>query len=356
MRAARYYGQHDVRVEDVDVPELGPDEVRIDVAAGGICGTDLHEYEAGPIFVPNPGEPNPLTGAEPPVTLGHEFGGTVDDVGANVTTFSPGDPVAVNPAIACESCRYCNEGAYNLCVDLAFIGLSAQTGGFGSYATVPASNVHRMPDDVPVEWAALVEPLAVCLRAVRRANVRAGDSVAVFGAGPIGIGLIQCAAASGADRVFVSEPREARRTLAVDAGADEPIDPTETDAVAEIVEATDGGADVCLEATGIQAGIDDAIQSTRPGGQVTIVSISETTHEIDMNSIVIPERNVNGTLAYQTGPIRTEFDQVVTLIATDRLDPSVFITDRIGLEEIVDDGFERLLDPESDQVKILVEP
>lgn len=356
MQVVRYHGQQDVRVEDIPIPKTGSNEIRIKVEAAGICGTDLHEYEAGPIFVPNFGEPNAITGAEPPVRLGHEFGGVVDEIGADVTEFDPGDPVAVNPGIACESCQYCNKGQYNLCENLAFIGLSAQTGGFSEYATVPASNVHRMPDDIPVEHAALVEPLSVCLRAVRRAGVQTGDSVAIFGAGPIGIGLVQCAATAGADQIFVSEPRSTRRELATDAGADVVIDPTETNAVAEIADATNGGADVALEATGVQNGFEDAIQSTRPGGQVTIVSISEGSHEIDTNSIVIPERDINGTLAYQTGPIKTEFERVLNLLDKGRFEPSTMITDQISLGSIVSEGFEPLLDSESDQVKILVKP
>lgn len=356
MEVAKWHGQQDVRVEDDDIPETGKNEVRIKVVAAGICGTDLHEYKAGPIFVPDFGEPNPITGAEPPVPLGHEFGGVVDEVGSDVTEFSPGDSVAVNPGIACGSCRYCDEGMYNQCKKLAFVGLSAKSGGFAEYATVPASNVHRLPDNVPTEYGALIEPLSVCLRAVRRAGIQAGDSVAVFGTGPIGLGLVLCATTAGAEQIFVSEPRDARRQLATDAGADTTIDPTETDAVAEITEATDGGVDVALEATGVQPGFEDAIQSARPGGQVTIVSISEDTFEIDTNSIVIPERNINGTLAYQTGPIKTEFERVINLLRKEKLDPSILVTDRINLKNIVSDGFERLTNPESNQVKILVEP
>jgi len=356
MQVACYHGQHDIRVEDVEMPEMGPDEVRVEIEAAGVCGTDLHEYEAGPIFCPQPGEPNPQTGAEPPLPLGHEFGGIIDKVGSNVTEYSVGDVVAINPCMACQDCRFCNEGQYRLCEEMAVMGIQANQGGLSEYLTAPTTNVHKMPDDVPAEWSGMIEPLAVALNTVRKSDMKIGDTVAVFGAGPIGTGIIQCADVAGAENVIVSEPREVRRDLAEKCGADMTIDPTATDAVETIKDATDGGADATIEVSGTQPGLDDAYKSCVPGGQITQVSITEEPLAVDHNDLVLAERNHQGVFAYPVFPKRRAFDRVINLIDKGQIDPGVMITGRIDLEDVVEDGFEELLDPESDQVKILVKP
>jgi (R,R)-butanediol dehydrogenase/meso-butanediol dehydrogenase/diacetyl reductase len=134
MKAAFYYGEGDIRVEDIKPDELGSNDVRIETSACGICGTDLHEYVTGPIYTP--AEPHPLTGASLPVRLGHEFGGTVTETGDDVTDLEVGDTVAVNPMLACNECRYCQEGKGNLCEKSGALGLSAHVGGFSESVVV----------------------------------------------------------------------------------------------------------------------------------------------------------------------------------------------------------------------------
>jgi (R,R)-butanediol dehydrogenase/meso-butanediol dehydrogenase/diacetyl reductase len=356
MRAATYHGREDIRVEDVEEQSLGPDRVRIDIDSCGICGSDLHEYVAGPIFVPAE-EPHPISQETAPIRMGHEFSGRVSEVGPSVTGLGAGDAVAVNPILYCGDCRQCREGNYHICDSVGFIGLSGGGGGFAESIVVDAEQAVPLGDDVPVEHGALVEPLSVGLHAVRRSGLRAGDQVAVFGSGPIGLSVIQCARAAGAGRIFVSEPRAARRERAADSGADDLIDPSATDAVEYIPTHTDGGADVAFEVAGVEASFNDAVESTAPGGRTTVVSIWEETVNTHPNNLVLGERTVTGTLAYLGGPRSDEeYGMVIDMLSDGRLDPEPFITDRVGLDGIVDSGFESLVDPESDQVKILVKP
>jgi (R,R)-butanediol dehydrogenase / meso-butanediol dehydrogenase / diacetyl reductase len=192
MRAAVWYGAKDVRVEDVPVRPPGPGEVTIEVAYCGICGSDLHEYADGPHAVPV-GAPHPESGVAAPLVLGHEFCGTVTEVGADVTTVAPGDRVAVEPHYRCGSCPRCLAGEYNICRHFGFAGLMGH-GGLAEHSTVPAYMLHRLPEQVSLEQAAVFEPAAVALHAVRRAGIRPGESVAVLGLGPIGLLVTQFAA------------------------------------------------------------------------------------------------------------------------------------------------------------------
>ncbi|WP_265110484.1 2,3-butanediol dehydrogenase [Halosolutus halophilus] len=356
MRAAAYHDRGDIRVEDVAEGSVGPEQVRIEVDSCGICGSDLHEYAAGPIFVPE-GDPHPVSGETAPIRMGHEYSGTVTEVGSAVTDLESGDAVAVNPILYCGECRQCRRGDYHICDSIGFLGLSGGDGGFAESAVIDAEHAVPLGDEVPIEHGALVEPLAVGLHAVRRSGLQAGDAVAVFGSGPIGLAVIQCARAAGAGTIYVSEPRDARRDRAADCGADELVDPSSTDAVESITSATGGGVDVAFEVAGVEASFNAAIESTAPGGRTTIVSIWEEEVSTHPNALVLGERTVTGTLAYLGGPrADEEYGMVIEMLADGRLDPEPFITGRIGLEEIVDEGFERLLDPESDHVKILVKP
>ncbi|WP_129115528.1 2,3-butanediol dehydrogenase [Halegenticoccus tardaugens] len=355
MKAATYHGRRDVRIEEVAEPTLGPNDVHIEVETCGICGSDLHEYVAGPIFVPGE-EPHPVTGEAMPITMGHEFGGVITDIGAEVTSHDVGEAVAVNPIVWCGECRYCDEGKYHLCESVGFVGLSGGGGGFSETVTVPA--VQAVPlGDVPVEYGALAEPFSVALHAVHRSGLRAGDSVAVFGSGPIGLAVVQAARAAGAGRILVSEPREARRELASESGADHLIDPTETDPVDRVVAETGGGADVAFEVAGIETTFRQGLESAKADGTLTVVSIFEEEISMHPNAVVLGERTITGTLAYLGGPLSArEFGAVIDMFENGDLDPEAIVTARIDLPDLVDEGFERLLDDESEQVKILVEP
>lgn len=356
MNAAVYHGREDVRVEEIPAPaDPDRDEIRVSVSACGICGSDLHEYAAGPITIPDDA-PHPVTGESLPLPMGHEFAGEVTDVGADVSDVSVGDSVAINPIIYCGECDRCQAGEYHRCEVGGFVGLNGNGGGLSEEVVVPAEKAITLPDSLPVEYGALVEPFSVGFHALRTSAFSPGDSVAVYGTGPIGLTVIQAARAAGADAIYAVEPQDSRRELAASVGADEALDPMETDTVSAIHDRTGGGVDVSFEVAGIEQTLQDAIASTAPGGHTTIVSIFEDAAEIEPNELVMGERSLNGTLAYEGGPrSAVEFEPVVNMFDSGALDPEPLISSRIALDDVVDDGFEALLDPDREEVKILVE-
>ncbi|QFT80048.1 Sorbitol dehydrogenase [Roseovarius sp. THAF27] len=347
MKAARWHGVKDIRVEDITEPKPGKGEVKVKVAWTGICGSDLHEYLAGPIFVPVDDD-HPLSHDKAPITMGHEYCGTVAELGEGVTDISVGDRVAIEPIFACGECAACLEGKYNLCDSLGFVGLSGGHGGFATHSVVPARMVHKMPEALSMEQGALVEPAAVALHAVRLSKIKAGDKAAVFGAGPIGLLVLESLRVAGASEIHVVEPSDVRRKKALDLGATSAIDPTATDAVAEVREVT-GGVHVAFEVTGVPQVLPQCIDATRHEGQVLVVSIWEQEASFQPNTVVLKERQLQGTIAY-----RNVYPAVMALMTQGYFSADQLVTKRIPLDEIVAKGFEALA-AEKSHVKILVE-
>ncbi|RKR06706.1 (R,R)-butanediol dehydrogenase/meso-butanediol dehydrogenase/diacetyl reductase [Kushneria sinocarnis] len=349
MKAARWYRAHDIRIETVDVPAItDPHQVRVRVAACGICGSDLHEYAAGPIFIPVE-TPHPLSHDRAPIIMGHEFAGEVVAIGDAVTRVSVGDRVAIEPILSPH-----REGAYlmeryNLTPLLGFHGLSGGGGGFAEFTVVGEHMVHPLPDALSYEQGALVEPAAVGLHAVRQSSLKAGDTAVVFGAGPIGLMVIESLKAAGAARIFAVEVSETRRQRATELGATV-FDPGQDDVVERLKEATGGGLDVAFEVTGIPAVLNQAILSTHPGGETVIVSIWESEAAVHPNDLVIQERTVKGIIAY-----RHIYPAVIALMQQGYYRAEDLVTARIALDDVVAQGFEALLADKA-QVKILVQP
>ena len=217
MKAARWHAAKDVRIQEVEVPEVLPHQVKVAVKFTGICGTDLHEFLDGPIFIPT--EEHVYSGQKAPVTLGHEFSGEIVEVGSDVTRVKVGDRVAVEPILAKNNLV----GNYNLDPNLNFVGLAAD-GGFAKYCVLDGDLVHVIPDSLSYEQAALTEPAAVAVYAVRQSALKAGDTAAVFGLGPIGLLIVEALRAAGASKIY---------------------------AVEAIHRLTNGGVDVSYEVTGV---------------------------------------------------------------------------------------------------------
>lgn len=346
MKALRWHGVKDLRLENIEEPRPVKGKVKIKVEWCGICGSDLHEYTAGPIFIPAQ-DPHPLTGEKAPIVMGHEFSGQVVEVGEGVTRFKAGDRVVVEPIYACGHCEACKQGRYNLCDEMGFLGLAGGGGGFSEYVTAWENMVHPIPDSISYEQGALVEPSAVALHAVRQSKLKVGDTAAVFGAGPIGLLVIEALKASGASEIYVVELSEERKAKAEELGAIV-IDPTKFDVVDEIHQRTNGGVNVAYEVTGVPPVLQQAINSTRIGGELMIVSIFEKEAPIMPNSIVMKERTVNGIIGY-----RDVFPAVISLMDKGFFPAEKLVTKRISLDEVVSEGFEALL-KEKNQVKILV--
>ena len=351
MKAARFHGRGDIRIDDVPAPETREGTVKVKVDWCGICGTDLHEYLEGPIFIPPQGSPHPLTGEAAPVIMGHEFAGTVAEVGRGVEGLAEGDRVAVEPYHTCGRCPACRMGRYNLCPSLGFIGLSGGGGGFSEYCVVDATRAHPL-GDIPTDLGALVEPLAVAYHAVRLSGAKEAATAVVFGAGPIGLVTTACLRAAGAGRIVVVEPAAARKAKAPGAGADVVLDPTDTDVPEAVRDLTAGaGADVAFECAGIDEVLAQAIRSVRVGGLVVNIAIWGHPATVDMNDLVMKEVSVLGILAYCG-----DHPDTIGLLSDGRVDAGQFITGRIALDDIVEGGFRQLIDHKEEHVKILVQP
>lgn len=351
MKAAKWYGQKDIRVEEIAVPAApGPDDVQVKVAWCGICGSDLHEYLAGPIFIPI--EPHPLTGAKAPIVLGHEFSGEVVAVGERVQTVKVGDFVAPDACQHCGVCVNCREGLYNVCEKLAFTGLMAD-GAFAEYVNVPAELCYVLPKGFDLEAASLIEPLATGFKAVRLAESILGKTAVVFGAGTIGLGTIMCAKAAGASTVISVEMATARKELAKECGADIVLDPSECDIVAEIKKLTNGsGADVSFECIGHKDTAPLAVDVLRNHGKAIIVGIFEEPSSFNFFSLSGTDKVVIGTLAYTID----DFQGVANLLASGQLKAKPLITGRIQLKDIIDKGFDELVNNKATNIKIIVSP
>lgn len=353
MKAARYYGREDIRIEDIEPQPLEAGTVRIDVAWTGICGTDLHEYLDGPIFVPEHGHPHPISGESAPVTLGHEFSGVISEVGEGVSDLAVGDHVVVEPYIIRDDVNTGpDSNDYHLSDDMNFIGLGGRGGGLAENIVVKERWVHKIDSSVALDEAALIEPLSVAYHAVKRSGVTAGQTALVGGAGPIGLLTAAVLNALGV-KVIVSELSSLRRQKALDAGvADIALNPAEVDVVAEVKKLTDGkGADVAFEATSVQVVFDTLMDAVRPTGVIVVISIWGKPATFDMHKLVMKEIDVRGTIGYVNSHPDT-----IALVESGKIDLKPFITGKIALEGLVDEGFNTLIDHNETAVKILVSP
>ncbi|MCC7104723.1 MAG: 2,3-butanediol dehydrogenase [Chloroflexi bacterium] len=350
MKAAVWHGPRDVRVEDVPEPGApGPGMVTVRVAWCGICGSDLQEYLAGPIFIPT--RPHRLTGRVPPITLGHEFSGEVVALGEGVEQIVPGDRVTADACWYCGICPWCRRGQYNLCKSLGSTGLCAD-GAFARYVVVPAYTVFRLPEGLSYEIAALAEPTAVAVHAVKRGQVQVGDTVCVFGAGPVGLLTLQAARAAGAARVYVVELADARKQLALALGAESVLDPREGEVVKRLFRLTDGiGVDVSFECIGGAETAPQAIEAARRGGRAVMAGIFHEQTSLHFNRVVMFEKEVVGSIGYAG-----EFRAALPLLADGRILAEPLITARIALADFVEEGLTRLMSERDRQVKILVNP
>lgn len=354
MKAARYYDNKDIRIEDIDAPEVQPGTVGIDVAWCGICGTDLHEYLDGPLFVPPHGQPHPISGESAPVTLGHEMSGVVYEVGDGVEGLEVGDHVVVEPYIIGEDVDTGPENKdYHLSENMNFIGLAGGGGGLGEKIVVKQRWVHKVDKKVPLDQAALIEPLTVGAHAVERADVKEGDLALIGGAGPIGLLTGAVLKAKGVT-VVMSELSSLRRQKAEESGvADYTFDPRESDVVEEVRKLSrDGkGADVAFEATSVQVVLDTLMDAVRPTGRIVVISIWNNRSDFDMHKLVMKEIDLRGTIAYVNNHPET-----IKMVEEGKVNLEPFITGKIGLEGLVDEGFDTLINKNETAVKILVSP
>ncbi len=351
MRAARFYDQKDIRIEQIEEPVLQPGTVAIDVAWCGICGTDLHEYLEGPIFVPPAGHPHPISGESAPVTLGHEFSGTITALGEGVTDLEVGENVVVEPYIIADDVDTSEGQPYHLSKDMNFIGLGGRGGGLSEKIVVQRRWVHPI-GEIPLDEAALIEPLSVGHHAFVRSGAKAGQVAIVGGAGPIGLLTAAVLKAEGLT-VYISELSEARKAKAKETGvADEVFDPREGDVAEKVRELTGGrGADVGFECSSVPVVLDMLLDAVRPAGTIVNVSIWGHKPQVDMPKLVLKEIDLRGTIGYAS-----DHPDTIALVRSGKIDLSKFITGRIGLDQLVSEGFDQLINNNEHHVKIIVDP
>lgn len=347
MRAARLQADGQILIDTVPSPDRpGPDEAIVAPLLSGICGTDVKEFTGRGGSVSR--EPHPLTGAGIPLVLGHEFSARVVATGAEIDEVAAGDLVAVMPLQHCGRCAACLTGAYTRCVIKAWTGLSSPWGGFAERAVVKSYQLTPL-SGISVAAGAVIEPAAVAVHAVRRANLAAGDTVLVAGAGAIGALCVLAARALGASRVFVFEPNEQRRALVAGLGAEAVCG--DGDAVAaDLRERTDGlGVDVAMDCAGVPASADLCVASVRPGGSIGIPAVHKGPTNLDIRRMTRDDLTMAGSVGYS----RDSWERTVALVRSGALPIEKIVTDEVPLEQIVERGFKTLTTP-GETLKILV--
>jgi len=355
MRALRFHAAKDLRIDDIVAPPARPPagQVVIRNRFVGICGTDLHEYSYGPIFIPT--EPHPFTRATAPQVLGHEYGGVVEAVGEGVTSVKPGDRVSVQPLVMPRAGDYyADRGLFHLSSSIAVVGLSWHSGGMAELSIVNDYNVFPVPDAMTDEEAALVEPTAVAVYACDRGRVAAGNSVLVTGAGPIGSLVLLAARAAGAAQLFVSDVNDARLELAKSIMPEiVTINPTREKAGDVVRAHSEGGSgcDVAIECVGNEHALKDCLDAVRKQGVVVQTGLHPHEAPLDWFQVTFKDVEIRGSWCYPT----YLWPRTMRLIATGQLPAKGIVTKRIGLDEAVTSGFDALLDPAGTQLKILID-
>lgn len=352
MKAARFYDKGDIRIEDIAEPTIEPGTVGIDVAWCGICGTDLHEFIDGPIFIPPCGHPHPISGESAPVTMGHEFSGVVYAVGQGVEDIEIGQHVVVEPYIIADDVPTGPGENYHLSKNMNFIGLGGRGGGLSEKIAVKRRWVHPISNAIPLDQAALIEPLAVGYHAFVRSGAKAGDIALVGGGGPIGLLLSAVLKAKGTT-VILTELSAKRKEKAQETGvADYILDPTQINVAEEVMRITEGrGVDVAFECTSNNKVLDTLVETTKPTGVIVIVSIWSHPATVNVHSVVMKELDIRGTIAYVNN-----HEETIKLVEEGKVNLEPFITQRIELDDLISHGFETLIHNNESAVKIIVRP
>ena len=336
MKAGVYLGGQQIRIEERKVPALKEGEVLLKVSHIGICGTDMAIYHG-----------NLSHRVKPPLVMGHEMSGVVVENGD--TPFQIGERVVVEPTLNCGKCKPCRSGNYNVCKNVGFIGIE-RDGGFAEYVAVPYERLHRIPTELSDAHAAVVEPLAVAVHAVKMSNLKLGDDVVIFGAGPIGLLVGLAAKEAGAGRIIVSDISPFRLKKAEELGFIA-IDSKNKDAVAEVRALTDqNGADIVFEVAGIPITAKQMVEAVKIQGQIVVVSLFKQPSPVDLQRMQSQEISLITCRCY----VADDFEKTIQLMSAGRIDVSPIISHVLSLDHIAE-GFSLMENPEK-SIKILIKP
>jgi L-iditol 2-dehydrogenase len=343
LKALVYTKPYTFAYSDFPDPVVGDDDVLVRVRACGICGSDVHGFTG-------------KTGRRiPPLIMGHEAAGTVEDMGKNVNAFEKGDRICFDSTVYCNKCEACRKGRYNRCEKRQVLGVSVPAfkrhGAFAEYVAVPSWIVSRISDELSFVHAALLEPASIGTHAANRAPISGDDTVVVIGAGTIGLFILQACKLRGAARVIAVDIDEFRLDLAKKLGADKLVNPLKSDLKETVLKETeDKGADVALEAVGYAKTFADAVSVTKTGGHVVAVGNLEEKAEFNLQQLVAREHTFTGSYA-SSG----EFRDCIDLVASGKIDVEPLVSDVLPLKE-GPDAFDRLLKAEENLLKIVLEP
>jgi L-iditol 2-dehydrogenase len=324
MIAAVFHGPGEMQATELDVPDIGPDEVLMKVGANTLCGTDGRILRG-----------EKTKGVRRPSILGHEFAGHVAQVGQQVRGFEVGMPVAMAPVVPCRRCFYCQHDMENACLNRKAMGYEFD-GGLSEYVRIPsvaieAGNLFAAREDLPSEFLALAEPLSCCVNGHRRSRVGIDSTVLILGGGPIGIFHLQLSLLAGAGVVIVSEPSRFRRDFASRLGAHVVVDPSVEDLPSIVAEATGGlGVDSTIICIGLPQLVNEALTMTRKGGRINIFAglSGQGWAQVESNLIHYNELEVTGTTAAR----RSDYEVALRLIESGRVDVKSMVTDRFPLQ------------------------
>ncbi len=347
MKGAVYYGPRDIRIEEVVEPTPQPGELLIEVSRNGICGSDLHTYLGA--------AKGGATMHVPGIVLGHEFAGTVRDVGDGVDDIAIGAHVAIAPIEWCGRCYSCAHSWPQMCRKLGLYGgyRLPLHGGLAPLVSVSRRSAFEVPAGLGVIEAALTEPMAVAVHAVRRAPTLLGANVMVLGAGPIGLGVLQSAIAAGARTTIVTEISEARRRAATQLGTTAVIDPSTDDPRSVVRDITGHGVDIVFETTANNAALGQGIAALRPRGTLVSVAGWGELARVDMGVSMAKEIDVRFTMTYEPA---VDYPVTLAMLASGAFDTDVLISDHVPLDRLIEDGLEELHHHADRHVKILVDP
>ena len=343
MKAAVFHGADvGLKIEDIPIPKVGADQILVKVAACGVCHSDLHYIEHG---VP--------TFKKPPVVLGHEASGVVEEVGGEVSNITQGQRVLIPAVLTCGKCMFCRTGRENICSDMQMLG-NHMDGAYAEYVAVPSKDVLELPASIPLEEASIIaDATSTPYHAVKnRARVQPGDTVAVVGSGPVGLFAQMAALTFEPKQVFAIDQMPERLEMARKIGAT-PIDMSKEDAKAIIRDATDGrGADVVLEAVGIEASLKDCWNYVRPAGTISAVGMY-TEPEFPFPMFFSFLRDI--TFKIGMCPVKRYMGDLMGMIQEGKADPSQIITHRLPMSEAAH-GYDIFAKRTDNCVKVLLDP
>ena len=325
MRAVVLSGPNQFAPAEIEKPQIGPDEILLEMKAAAICGTDMRILTG-----------KKTKGVRYPSVIGHEFCGVIAEVGADVKGYEVGEKVAVANVIPCHHCSSRLRGRTNACLDRKAIGYEFD-GGFEEYIRIPSicienGNVVKLPEYMSYQAGALIEPLSCCIRGLKNAGTGFNDDVLIVGAGPIGLFHLQLSKIAGARKVIVSEPNEQRRKVALELGADLVVDPTKEDLPAIVDRETNGqGMDVIVMAIGVPALVNSTLKLCKRGGTVNLFAGFAGTGEstVEVNTIHYNEINVNGSTAYKL----EDYLAAAEMIKSGKIDADKIVTHRFKIED-----------------------